>query len=125
MISGKHLFSDLRFPHVQNEVNALHPFSKKKKKNFFKIYLFMRYTQREAETQEREKQAPCREPDVGLDLRTSGSRPEPKVDAQLLSCPGTHALNLEESLQSFSEKIIGFSDPVFYRCRPCILLDIP
>ena len=27
----------------------------------------MRDTQREAETQEREKQAPCREPDVGLD----------------------------------------------------------
>ena len=38
---------------------------------FFKyfIYLFMR--EREAETQ-REKQAPCREPDVGPDPETPG-----------------------------------------------------
>ena len=36
----------------------------------------------------REKQAPCREPNVGLDSRTPGSRPEPKADAQLLSHPG-------------------------------------
>ena len=35
-----------------------------------------------------EKQAPRREPDVGLDPRTLGSRPEPKADAQLLSYPG-------------------------------------
>ena len=34
---------------------------------------------------QREKQAPCREPDVGLDPRTLGSWPEPKTDAQLLS----------------------------------------
>ena len=46
----------------------------------------MRDTEREAGTQ-REKQAPCREPDVGLDPRTPGSRPEPKADAQLLSHP--------------------------------------
>ena len=39
------------------------------------IYLFMRDTQREAETQhrQREKQAPCGEPDVGLGPRTPGS----------------------------------------------------
>ena len=37
---------------------------------------------------QREKQTPCREPDVGLDPRTPGSRPEPKVDAQPLSHPG-------------------------------------
>ena len=30
---------------------------------------------------QREKQAPCREPDVGLDPRTPGSLPEPKADA--------------------------------------------
>ena len=36
----------------------------------------------------REKQAPCRGPDVGLDPETLGSRPEPKADAQLLSHPG-------------------------------------
>ena len=50
----------------------------------------MKDTQKEAETQaEREaKQAPCREPDVGFDLGTPGSCPEPKADAQPLSHPG-------------------------------------
>ena len=37
---------------------------------------------------QREKQAPCREPDAGLNPRTPGSRPEPKADAQPLSHPG-------------------------------------
>ena len=37
---------------------------------------------------QREKQAPCGEPDVGLYPRTLGSRPEPKADAQQLSYPG-------------------------------------
>ena len=36
----------------------------------------------------REKQAPCGEPDVGLNPRTPGSRPEPKADAKPLSQPG-------------------------------------
>ena len=36
---------------------------------------------------EREKQALCREPDVGLDPGTPASRPEPKADSQ----PLTHA----------------------------------
>ena len=35
----------------------------------------------------REKQAPCGEPDVGLDPRTPGSLPEPKADAEPLSHP--------------------------------------
>ena len=42
----------------------------------------MRDTEIEAETQaegEREKQAPCREPDVGLDPRFPGSHPGAKV----------------------------------------------
>ena len=41
---------------------------------FFKdfIYLFMRDTERQR-YREREKQAPCREPDAGLDARTLGS----------------------------------------------------
>ena len=44
---------------------------------------------RETEKQrQREKQAPCREPDVGLDPSTLGSHPEPKADAQPLSPPG-------------------------------------
>ena len=34
---------------------------------------------REAETQEREKQAPCREPDVGLDPWSPGSGPRLKA----------------------------------------------
>ena len=42
----------------------------------------MRDTQRERERQthrQREEQAPCREPDVGLHPRTLGSRPGLKV----------------------------------------------
>ena len=35
-----------------------------------------------------EKQAPCGEPDAGLDPGTTGSHPEPKADAQPLSHPG-------------------------------------
>ena len=50
--------------------------------SFFKdlIYLLMRDTEREAETQaEREKQAPCRERDMGLDPGYPGSRPRLKA----------------------------------------------
>ena len=47
----------------------------------------MRDTEREAETQ-REKQAPCREPSVGLDPVTPGSRPESKAGTKPLSHPG-------------------------------------
>ena len=47
-------------------------------KNFLKIFIysFMRDT---------ERQAPCREPDVGLDPRTPGSCPGRKAGAQPLS----------------------------------------
>ena len=37
---------------------------------------------------QREKQAPHRDPDVGLNPGTLGSHPEPKADAQPLSHPG-------------------------------------
>ena len=37
---------------------------------------------------QREKQAPCREPVVGLDSRIPGSQLEPKADTQLLSHTG-------------------------------------
>ena len=37
---------------------------------------------------QKEKQAPCREPNVGLNPGTLGSHPEPKADAQALSHPG-------------------------------------
>ena len=49
----------------------------------------MRDTHRERERdRERGKQAPRREPDVRLDPRTPGSRPEPKAGAQPRSHPG-------------------------------------
>ena len=48
----------------------------------------MRDTEKEAETQaEREKQAPCRESDLGLNPGSPGSRPGPKAGAKLLSHP--------------------------------------
>ena len=49
------------------------------KKDF--IYLFIRARERARDMAEG-KQAPCGEPDVGLDPRTLGSRPEPKADTQ-------------------------------------------
>ena len=49
----------------------------------------MRHTEREAETQAEEKQAPCRKPDVGLDPGTPGSRPGLKSGARPRSHPGT------------------------------------
>ena len=61
---------------------------------FFQIFnfsLFMRDTERERERQrhrQREKQAPCREPHVGLDPGTPGSCPRPKASAKPLSHPG-------------------------------------
>ena len=59
---------------------------------FFKdfTYLFMRDTHTHRQRQrhwQREKQAPCREPDVGLHLRIPGSHHEPKADPQPLSHP--------------------------------------
>ena len=47
----------------------------------------MRDTERQGHRQ-REKQAPCREPDTGLDLRFPESRPGLKADVQPLSHPG-------------------------------------
>ena len=45
------------------------------------------HTQRQRHRQ-REKQAPCRQPDVGLDPRPPGSCPGPKAGAKPLSHPG-------------------------------------
>ncbi|XP_048965434.1 centromere protein V isoform X1 [Canis lupus baileyi] len=45
---------------------------------------------------QREKQAPCREPDVGLDPWTPGSWSEPKADAQPLRHPGIAPHCLDE-----------------------------
>ena len=61
---------------------------------FFKkiFYLFIHERERDiyGERQrhrQREKQAPCEEPNAGL-IRTLGSSPEPKAEAQPLSHPG-------------------------------------
>ena len=43
---------------------------------------------------QKEKQAPQREPDVGLDPKTSESCPELKADAQPLSHPGVPMITL-------------------------------
>ena len=49
----------------------------------------MRDTERQRQRhRQREKQAPCRELNVGLDSGTPGAYPELKGDAQPLSHPG-------------------------------------
>ena len=49
----------------------------------------MKDTEREKQGhRQREKQSPCREPDVGLDPRTPISHPGPKAGAKPLSHPG-------------------------------------
>ena len=58
----------------------------------------MRDTEREAETQAEGKQAPCKEPDVGLHPGTPESRLEPKAGAQPLSHPGVPLLHFLNSL---------------------------
>ena len=41
----------------------------------------------------KEKQAPCQEPDVGLNPETPGLHPGPKAGAKLLSQPGSSLLS--------------------------------
>ena len=58
---------------------------------FFKniLFIYLWQTQREGQRHgQREKQAPCREPDVGLRSPDPGSHPDPKADAEPLSHPG-------------------------------------
>ena len=56
---------------------------------FLRFYLFIHVKQRDwqKEGQREEKQAPCKEPDVGPNPRNLGSGPEPKADAEPLSHP--------------------------------------
>ena len=68
---------------------------------FLKIILFIHSWETERERQrhrQREKQAPFREPDVGPNPGTPGSRPEPKVDVQPLSTQVSLSLLLNHSL---------------------------
>ena len=69
-------------------------------KLFKKIYLFISGRHREKQRpRQREKQTPCRKPDVGLGLGTPGSCLGPKAGAQQLSHPGDpEASKLEEFL---------------------------
>ena len=62
---------------------------------------------------QREKQAPCGQPDEGLYPRTLGPCPEPKVDAQSLSHSGVPSytflfdFSLQRNLASYGKEIMG------------------
>ena len=60
--------------------------------HFFKdLFIYDRKRERERERQRhrrKEKQAPCWEPDTGLDPRTPGPCPGPDAGAKPLSYPG-------------------------------------
>ena len=62
---------------------------------FFKVFisLFMRHRERPRHRQS-EEQAPCREPNAGLDPGTPGSHPGLKAGAQPLSHPGVPLLGI-------------------------------
>ena len=63
---------------------------------FLRFYLFIHERHRERERQrhrQREKQAPRREPDVGLDPGTLGSCRELKAEAQPLSHHASQSLS--------------------------------
>lgn len=52
--------------------------------NFIFLFLkrfYLLFRERQRERQRLEKQAPCKEPDMGLDPGTPGSHPELKTDA--------------------------------------------
>ena len=69
------------------------------------MYLLM--TDREKQRhRQRDKQTPCKEPDAGLDLRTWGSRPEPKADAQLLSHLGALRFQFQTILRSWMYSVV-------------------
>ena len=57
---------------------------------FLRFYIFIHERHRGAgqRPRQRAKQAPCREPDVGLDPRIPGSCPELKAGTKPLSHPG-------------------------------------
>ena len=55
---------------------------------------------------QRENQAPCREPNVGLD---PGSRPEPKADVQPLSHPGVPCACFKKKKEEEEEKARWYS----------------
>ena len=91
------------------------------------LFIHETYTERQRHRQ-REKQAPCGEPDAGLDPGTHGSRLEPKADAQPLSHPGVpremfsnnRILNLSKYILKFMGEIIyclGFQNNLVWMGR--------
>ena len=82
----------------------------------------MRDTVRERQRhRQREKQAPCWEPNVGLDTGSPRSRPGPKAGAQLLSHPGVPQTSfLYSSFYVFQKEratdlVLSISSPVSSR----------
>ena len=87
---------------------------------FLRFYLFIheRHGERQRHRQ-REKQAPCREPDAGLDPRTLGSRPELKVDTQPLSHPAAaHTDSLSNSRPEMKDGASVCCSSWCLHCRP-------
>ena len=72
---------------------------------------------------QKEKQAPRREPDVGLDPRILGSQPEPKADAQPLRCPCFLNFSFRFSL-IVCRNIIDFCIQLIFVYQSCILITL-
>ena len=72
----------------------------------------MRDTERERERQrhrQTEKQAPCREPNAGLDPKTPRITPRPKAGAQTLSHPGGNPDYSKLNTQGLADIIASIS----------------
>ena len=66
----------------------------------------MRDTDRGREHKQREeKQAPCKEPDVGFNPGSLGSRPEPKADTQPLSHQASLFLESQEEIYFLTQNM--------------------
>ena len=87
---------------------------------FLKI-LFIHERQRHMQ---REKQAPFREPDVGLDPRTPRSQPEPKTDAQALVSPFFMKSKVIMALMSHTTSWRGRLSPVLHSSYTSYLISI-
>ena len=76
---------------------------------FFKIvFIHKRHTERQRHRQREEKQAPCKESDVGLIPGTPGSLPEPKADSKPLShlsVPPMYFLEYTETGGSYARSL--------------------
>ena len=81
---------------------------------FLKIFcLFIPEKQRERQRhRQREKLAPGREPDVGLDPESMGSCPEPGAGAQPLSHPGIPTLTFKTKKRQQKKNIYRTKSPM-------------